>query len=264
MVRDERERDEDERAEGDIAPDVPTDEEPTQEEHSVTGEAAHEGQTAAPGEPSADLTGAGGIPPDEDQGDTSITAAPASSTADPTPSAVNPPTEAPPESLPPATVAGGSVIASRPEMPGISFGQSPSEFFSSDAGGDIPELEGISPESPASDLGQPVFFDSDATPSSPTIPPPETNDEPLRSPLAPRPVRQKPFVVEVSGREQREKKRLEIEVVVTIANQERIAQVASSKTLETFARLAESLVYKVAQDLRTFRESYRAVWGRRF
>ena len=61
----------------------------------------------------------------------------------------------------------------------------------------------------------------------------------------------------------RVQKRLEIEVEVTVINQKRIAEVTNNKTLGTFAQLAHTSVYKVAQDLRTFRESYRDAWGRR-
>ena len=49
-----------------------------------------------------------------------------------------------------------------------------------------------------------------------------------------------------------------------MTNQEPIALIASNKTLRTFSQLADSSIYKVAQDLRTFGESYRSVWGRRF
>ena len=58
------------------------------------------------------------------------------------------------------------------------------------------------------------------------------------------------------------KKRLEIEVEITVTNQQRISTIAVDKSLDAFKLFAGDAVYKVSQDLRTFRESYRDAWGR--
>jgi hypothetical protein len=100
----------------------------------------------------------------------------------------------------------------------------------------------------------------------PSVPPSDIDgDAPLDGrPGGPSTRQLSPLFVESRSGERRVQKRLEIEVEVTVINQDRIAQIASNKTLRTFSQLAATSVHKVAQDLRTFRESYRQAWGRRF
>ncbi len=167
----------------------------------------------------------------------------------------------PPEPLSPNAIASDSSIAPPAGTAGISFGESSSEAFAAGTEPSIPDL-GESIQGPSlSDLGQPLFFDTD-----PTAPPSDVRDDsPLDSQPGEPSIRQlPPMVVEIGSGERRVEKRLEIEVEVTVTNQARIALIASNKTLGTFSQLATTAVHKVAQDLRTFRESYRSVWGRRF
>lgn len=56
--------------------------------------------------------------------------------------------------------------------------------------------------------------------------------------------------------------RLVIEVEVTLANGQRVSQIAVGESKQEFKRLAAAAVYNVKENLREFRESYRAVWGR--
>ena len=171
----------------------------------------------------------------------------------------------PPELLPQSAIASDSLIASPAETAGITFGESSSEASVAGPEPSIPDPGESIQGPPPSDLGQAVFFDTDPT-KPPTAPPSDVRDDsPLDSQPDSRSIRRPPpFILEVGNGERRAKKRLELEVEVTLTNQERIALIASNKTLGTFSQLATTAVHKVAQDLRTFRESYRSVWGRRF
>lgn len=94
---------------------------------------------------------------------------------------------------------------------------------------------------------------------SPYIP---RGDAPLNVP--PRPaIEQVPLTMELERDGRRVHKRLEIEVVVTVTNQERIATITSEKMLRRFSELADFKVFQVSEEFRMFRDDFRIVWGRR-
>jgi hypothetical protein len=69
-----------------------------------------------------------------------------------------------------------------------------------------------------------------------------------------------PIFGSAPGGEIRVAKRLLIEVEVVVTNAQRVSQIATHDARGEFQRLADASVYKVANDFRTFRESYRRAW----
>jgi hypothetical protein len=171
----------------------------------------------------------------------------------------------PPVPLPPAAITANSLIASSAEAAGISFGELPSHTSGAGAESSAHDLVQRAPGSTPSVIQQPFFFDTAPTEHVTKLLHDDGEDSPREGqPDSPSTRHLSPLFLEIGNGQRRVQKRLEIEVEVTVINQDRIAQIASNKTLRTFSQLATTAVHKVAQDLRTFRESYRSVWGRRY
>jgi hypothetical protein len=68
--------------------------------------------------------------------------------------------------------------------------------------------------------------------------------------------------IAIGGGRHTVQRRLEIEVEVTVANMQRLSLVAVEAAKPEFRKMADSAVYKLRQDFRDFRDSYRAIWGR--
>ncbi len=265
MIRDLGENDRDDEI-------VRQDEESAEQENQASDErlGGEPSDTSSEQSPNADNVGdsAAGEGQDNLQIAEPSSAAATSGTDNPgqTGSEIDPRVEAPPpEPLPPIAIASDSLIAPPADTAGIAFGGLSPDTSAAGAESSIPDLGESIQGPPPSDSGQAVFFDTDPT-APPTAQPSDVRDDsPLDSQPDSRSIRRPPpFILEVGNGERRAKKRLELEVEVTLTNQERITQIATDKSRGAFWRLAEQTVYKVAQDLRTFRESYRSVWGRRF
>jgi hypothetical protein len=68
--------------------------------------------------------------------------------------------------------------------------------------------------------------------------------------------------IAIGGGRHTVQRRLEIEVEVTVANMQRVSLTAVEAAKPEFKKMAATAVYKLRQDFRDFRDSYRAIWGR--
>jgi hypothetical protein len=161
----------------------------------------------------------------------------------------------PPVNLPDLAVASVPDFGAVPETGGVSisdFMPDPGvasavhDLVERRPGTDSPEIE--SPILAAPELAGPLV------PGDPVEPSPGSREG------ASRPVTLPPNFAFQPGGEIRVAKRLMIEVEVTIVNAERVSRIATHDARGEFKQLADASVYKVARDLRTFRESYRRAW----
>jgi len=165
----------------------------------------------------------------------------------------------PAELLPPPSIVSSFLTPPPDETSEISLGD-----FSVDASaaGDDPAIHDLverAPGSASSDVEQ-AFLRTNPSGPAPAV---DRVDSSIDSQAeAPSAARISPIFLDNASRKDRVVKRLEIEVEITVTNQQRISAIAVDKSKDELKLFAGDAVYKVKKDLRTFRESYRDAWGR--
>ena len=169
----------------------------------------------------------------------------------------------PAELLPPPSIVSSFLTPPPDEAGGISFGDFSLDASAPGEGLAIQDLVDRASGSASSDVEQAILHTSPAAPPPASVP-----DGSVDSPIdgqqdSPSTARISPLFLSMGSGERRVvKKRLEIEVEITVTNQQRISTIAVDKSKDELKLFAGDAVYKVKKDLRTFRESYRDAWGR--